>query len=495
MHRAHERHVAPIGERRDHQTCRGTEVLVAIRVVALHHAHDHVLLAQVAPAAPVLHGGRVGRVLPVVAQLRDPLEVADRGAFAFNEPLDHVTRVHLDDDERRHDLVLQLVELGAHEEGELLELAEHLLVIVLHSLGACTVHVLLDAQSPVEGRDGDGGLRRVREHEGAALLHLVLAQSILDELAHREAHHLLDDAHPNLHRALGVDGRHEGDYLLLGRDHVGHRTVLALHRDGEDRLEALAKVRLHRVRVLGLREDRDQLVVRKEVEAREGRALRLEVVGEILLDALELVVRLDPLLEQLVVVAKGDDLGRLAHAVERLPPEPVHVREALRLGGQLALDVLRIKDGLQVHPVALAAQPLRGHLLDETQPALPVGNTFLEGSLVRREGELLREHDVVVEQRVHLLAELDDRGARVAVRHHLEVLRLPGSLHVVECLLDRILLERPLAHLLHALERLGLVKLHRVRRSAQRERVVHLHRHAQVCCERFPVAVTHARVA
>ena len=325
VHRTHECHVAPIGERRDHQTRRGTEVLVAIRVVALDHAHDHILLAQVAPAAPVLHSGRVGRVLPVVAQLRDPLEVADRGAFAFNEPLDHVTCVHLDDDERRHDLVLQLVELGAHEEGELLELAEHLLVIILHPLRARTVHVLLDAQSPVEGRDGDGGLRRVREHEGAALLHLVLAQSILDELAHREAHHLLDDAHPNLHRALRVDSRHEGHHLLLGRDHVGHRTVLALHRDSEDRLEALAKVGLHRIRVLGLREDGDEFVVRKEVEAREGRTLRLEVVGEILLDALELVVRLDPLLEQLVVVAKGNDLGRLAHTVERLPPEPVHI--------------------------------------------------------------------------------------------------------------------------------------------------------------------------
>ena len=51
-------------------------------------------------------------------------------------------------------------------------------------------------------------------------------------------------------------------------------------------------MRLHRVRVLRLREYRDELVIREEVEARERDALRLEVVGEVLLHALELGVRL-----------------------------------------------------------------------------------------------------------------------------------------------------------------------------------------------------------
>ena len=75
---------------------------------------------------------------------------------------------------------------------------------------------------------------------------------------------------------------------------------------------------------------------------------------------------------------------------------------------QLAVDILRVEDGLQVHPVALAAEPLGGHFLREAQLALPVSNPLLERALVRREGELLRQHDVVVEQRVNLLGDLND---------------------------------------------------------------------------------------
>ena len=54
-----------------------------------------------------------------------------------------------------------------------------------------------------------------------------------------------------------------------------------------DVLEALPQVRLDGGRVLGLREDLEQLVVGQEVEAREGGALRLEVIAQTLLDLLE----------------------------------------------------------------------------------------------------------------------------------------------------------------------------------------------------------------
>ena len=127
----------------------------------------------------------------------------------------------------------------------------------------------------------------------------------------------------------------EGGARLLARDHLGHLALGPLHRDRVHRLEALAQVRLHRVGVLGLREDRDELVVGEEVEAREGGALRLEVVGEVLLHALELGVALDPLLLELLVVAEGDDLRRRLHLVEGLAPLAVDVGEALALLRQM----------------------------------------------------------------------------------------------------------------------------------------------------------------
>ena len=80
---------------------------------------------------------------------------------------------------------------------------------------------------------------------------------------------------------------------------------------------------------------------RTEVEAREGGALRLEVVGEVLLHALELGVALDPLLLELLVVAEGDDLRRRLHLVERLAPLAVDVGEALALLRQMHGEKIR----------------------------------------------------------------------------------------------------------------------------------------------------------
>ena len=57
-----------------------------------------------------------------------------------------------------------------------------------------------------------------------------------------------------------------------------------------DVVEALVEVPLHRLRVLGLAEDLEQVVVAEEVEAREDLPLRLEVHVQRLLDLLQLGV-------------------------------------------------------------------------------------------------------------------------------------------------------------------------------------------------------------
>eukprot|EP00964_Phaeocystis_antarctica_P042671 scaffold24462_cov48-Phaeocystis_antarctica.AAC.3 len=100
-----------------------------------------------------------------------------------------------------------------------------------------------------------------------------------------------------LARARGAGGG--AAQLDMQRPHKGHVAAVSERRDDETRAGAEILVA-----------DGDELVVREEVEAREGGALRLEIVCEILLHALELGVALDPLLLELLVVAEGDDERR-----------------------------------------------------------------------------------------------------------------------------------------------------------------------------------------
>ena len=94
--------------------------------------------------------------------------------------------------------------------------------------------------------------------------------------------------------------------------------------------------------------------------------------------------------------------------------------EALALGGQLAHDVVRREDGLEVHPRALALDPLLEDLRHEREHLLPVVDALRKRPLERREGHALRHHDVVVEQHLHLVEALEHEGARLAVGRDVE---------------------------------------------------------------------------
>ena len=79
---------------------------------------------------------------------------------------------------------------------------------------------------------------------------------------------------------------------------------------------------------------------------------------------MHLSVTLCPLREQLAVVAEGKNVRRGECAEEGFPPKSVDPREALPLHGELMVDIVRVEDGLQVHPVALAGEPLRDDVLE-----------------------------------------------------------------------------------------------------------------------------------
>ena len=120
-------------------------------------------------------------------------------------------------------------------------------------------------------------------------------------------HDPLDLAHPVLDIAGGVDVLPEGDVLALGRVHDGDAHV-RLELDLVDVLEALAQVRLHGLRVLGLREDLQQLVVGQEVEAREADPLRLQVLAQALQHLLEQFVAFFELVAEPGVRTQADHL-------------------------------------------------------------------------------------------------------------------------------------------------------------------------------------------
>ena len=104
------------------------------------------------------------------------------------------------------------------------------------------------------------------------------------------------------------------------------------------------------MRVARLREDLKQLVVREEVEAREGRALELEVVVEALLDLVELLVGVEESVEQPGRRHLHDDVRVLVALDHAVLEELVDLVELGRLRGELLLDVLGAEDVLEVHP-------------------------------------------------------------------------------------------------------------------------------------------------
>ena len=81
------------------------------------------------------------------------------------------------------------------------------------------------------------------------------------------------------------------------RDREGEREGRKREREERERererahpvdvLKTLPQMRLHSSRVFGLREDLQQLIVRKEVEARKGRPLGLQILTESLLNLLQ----------------------------------------------------------------------------------------------------------------------------------------------------------------------------------------------------------------
>lgn len=81
------------------------------------------------------------------------------------------------------------------------------------------------------------------------------------------------------------------------------------------------------------------------------------VVGESLLHNLQVLVGLLKLLFEALLRAGLQDALAADSDVDLLPPGGVHRLEPLGLLGELLHDVGGVKDGLEVHPLALTLDP------------------------------------------------------------------------------------------------------------------------------------------
>ena len=155
---------------------------------------------------------------------------------------------------------------------------------------------------------------------------------------------------------------------------------------------------LYHVGVLGLGQDLEQLVVRKEPEPREELPLDVEVLGQGLLDLLQALVVVLELLLELVGVDLVVQVVVLVELLHVGPPGLIDQHELLVLLRHLGLDVLRVEDRLQVHPPSLADHPLVQGLLDQQQLVLQAVGLVLD-----RLDEGVRFHHA---QRVRLVVQV-----------------------------------------------------------------------------------------
>ena len=471
---AHQRPVAPVRERGDDQPAAVPQVLVPVVDGGVDHPHDDL---------PV-------RVVPLVTQLAHPREVALRRHPLLVEVEDDVTGVHVDDDQGRQRLALQLGQLAADLPHDLEEvLRAEVRVLLQLPLADGLGHL----RSPVHGVHADDRLARPLDHPVLPDRVPVVLERLLGDVGDALPHRVLALDEPLLDvapRVLGVERGDERHALALLRDH-GRDLQVVLELDLVDALEDLLQEGLHAQGVLGLGEDLQQLVVGEEVEPGEREALGLEVVVQALLDEVQQLVGLDQVLLQLLVRAHHQHLGVLQALLHRAPPRRVHGLELAALVRHLLHDVVGAEDRLEVEPLLLALEPLVDDLLDGVELLLPDPHPVLEGADVGGGPHGLGLDDLVVENHLDVVDALQDLRPRFAPVDVLEGHPDPLPLHLVEGPLQAVLLAGVLAHLLDGLDVLGQLQL---QGAVEAEALVRLHGETDGLAHLVPVPVPQARV-
>ena len=206
-------------------------------------------------------------LLLVVPQILGPLESDDIGDLLVNQVFHDLHGVHVDDNERVNNLLLELGHLGSHSDDNIVHLLVALHHVLLGALDALGLDSRLDLLGPVDLRAVEDGLADV----GHDPLDTVHAHVLVHGLVHLPfdalLHFPLDAAHPVFDVARGwVHRITEHDSLAsLIRHRENHFIGVKLHL--VNLLKDLHQMRLHFQRILGLRENLQEIVVREEVES------------------------------------------------------------------------------------------------------------------------------------------------------------------------------------------------------------------------------------
>ena len=269
--------------------------------------------------------------------------------------------------------------------------------------------------------------------------------------------------------------------------------VRARESERVDAFETLLEMGLDGRDFPGLRQDRQKLVRRQEVEPREGLPFLLQVVAQTLLHRVQGLSRLFEVLLQLVLltclqnrrVALGD-----AHDV---PEQFVHLRVLVALDRHLSHNVLRKEYRLQILPLLLDCEPELDNLLGLLELELPLIDLVF---LVLDIGGLDDAHDfgdVFVELFEDQIQVRENGTLSVSIEKEGELHGLPLRLHLLDYLLERGLLTGDLADLADRVSHLHHSRLYQLIET-HIQFPVDLHLHSLTYLLPQPLSILQVRV-
>mmetsp|Transcript_2367 Transcript_2367/g.7838 ORF Transcript_2367/g.7838 Transcript_2367/m.7838 type:complete len:396 (-) Transcript_2367:2325-3512(-) len=211
------------------------------------------------------------------------------------------------------------------------------------------------------------------------------------------------------------------------------------------------------------------------------------------MDAIERGVGFLQVLQQLGrggALERGRVIVGLAHQVEE---DLVDLVKLLVLVGQLPLDVLRLEDGLEVHPAALHGQPLVERVREEPQLPVPFVDALLKRADEARAKDGLNQHLRLLEHSQHVVDPAQDEDVLLFLVHMDDQLQpLPQALHLGQQLLQDLLL-RGCGR--DALDRLAVLVDPQLEQVAEREALAAFDLRPDGLLDRLPVVLLERVIA
>mmetsp|Transcript_60686 Transcript_60686/g.107757 ORF Transcript_60686/g.107757 Transcript_60686/m.107757 type:complete len:262 (-) Transcript_60686:468-1253(-) len=261
--------------------------------------------------------------------------------------MDDVLSMHVNDNECTDSSLCCLVHSSSQEHDEIQDLLRKLLCV---DVNCAAVKCSFNLCSPMHLGTVEDDLRWILKDPVSSGSGWITADAYFDGLSNCIAHSILQLSHPDLYSLLvSYHWRHHLHFFPLRGDKMRNLIVWSEHhlRHG---FKDLGEERLNSSRILCLRQDLQELVVRQEVEASKSIPLCLEVVLQAFLDHVKRHIAFSPLFQETFGGADVDDLRVLSGVDHLLTPGGINMLEALAFCGKLAHDVIGVEDRLQIHP-------------------------------------------------------------------------------------------------------------------------------------------------